>query len=297
MNLRHLEFLRVVIESGGFGSAARAVGVSQAAITYAMRSLENELGFPLFIKAGRRKTPTERALLVSRDGLALKTAVLRMSKTPVVKRAKTKERLEVRVALAAAAGLIYGPLMHKTLLDCNPNCLLRVITGPAPDMLDQLQRNLLDLVIAPLPRKFRLTNLHRHVLYIGMPVIYARVNHPLAGAHSLAEIAQANWVVASRAGTPGNTIEEAFRVRNWSPPKIAVECVDFTILIRLIADSDLLGVISNPALVPDAEHMRIRPLPILEGLPRYEVCLFWAKNAGAPEREEVTRLIDALTKH
>ena len=44
MNTRHLEFLRLVVNRGSFAKAAESAGVSQPAVTLAIRALEQELG-------------------------------------------------------------------------------------------------------------------------------------------------------------------------------------------------------------------------------------------------------------
>jgi DNA-binding transcriptional LysR family regulator len=112
------------------------------------------------------------------------------------------------------------------------------------------------------------------------PAIYARIGHPLAGKNTLADIADADWGVAGLAGTPGNVIEEAFRVRRWSLPRVSVQCSDYAMLVRIVSCSDLLCVISHPALVPEPERLTLRQIEILEGLPHYDVCLFWSDNAS-----------------
>ncbi|MGF1500758.1 MAG: LysR family transcriptional regulator [Paracoccaceae bacterium] len=50
--------LNAVIETGGFSSAARTLGVSQPAITQAVRDIEREAGVTLFDRRGREIAPT-----------------------------------------------------------------------------------------------------------------------------------------------------------------------------------------------------------------------------------------------
>jgi len=53
MDLRQLEYVIAVVDEGGFTHAARAVHVSQPALSQAVRSLERELGVELFHRSGR----------------------------------------------------------------------------------------------------------------------------------------------------------------------------------------------------------------------------------------------------
>lgn len=65
MELRRLAAFVAVVDEGGFTDAADLLGVSQPAVSQAIRSLEDELGAPLFHRVGRgvRLTDAGRALL------------------------------------------------------------------------------------------------------------------------------------------------------------------------------------------------------------------------------------------
>jgi DNA-binding transcriptional LysR family regulator len=293
MNFRHLEYLRLAVEHGSFAEAAKRAGVSQAAVTLAMQTLEAELGFTLFQRQGRRKQPTDRAIAVAHASIDITMAIDRLAGIRPAREAKRDTNV-LRVGLAPAAALLYSPLIYRRLRECAPGQALRIVSESAPAMLEQLQKQTLDLVIAPQPRKFLLGDLERARMYVGNAVIYARVGHPLAGASTLAQIVDAEWVVTGVARTPGNLIEEAFRVRGWAPPKIAVQCTDYGLLLRMVASSDLLGVISNVALIEDSKRLGVRSLNIREGLPRYDVCLFWSKAAVQNGSRNFTPVIEAL---
>ncbi|WP_087013671.1 LysR family transcriptional regulator [Leucobacter sp. 7(1)] len=56
-----LRALVTVVRGGSFTAAARLLGISQPAVTAQMRSLEQELGVELFVRHGRRITPSARA--------------------------------------------------------------------------------------------------------------------------------------------------------------------------------------------------------------------------------------------
>jgi DNA-binding transcriptional LysR family regulator len=74
MNLRHLRYFLVLCEELNFTRAARQCGISQPSLTNAIRTLERELGAPLFHRSptgltgfGRRVRPHLRQALVSID--------------------------------------------------------------------------------------------------------------------------------------------------------------------------------------------------------------------------------------
>ena len=271
MNWTQLEWLRRVVDSGSFTEAARQAGVSQPAVSQAMKQLAQQVSGPLFQREGRRQVPTALALRLARAMQGVDVA-LQAAAGPGP--APAGEPV-VRVGMAPAAGLLYGALMVQALAGHPRRPRLSIETGPAPAMLDALARGELDAVISPRPRGLEGAELRQHLMYISRPAIYCRKGHPLAGATSLGQITQAQWAVAGRAGTPGNVIEEAFRVRHWPAPQIAVQCSDYGMLVQIVAASDLLAVISHPRLAPQPQRLGITPIRVKEGLPHYEVCLFW----------------------
>ncbi|MDU5843826.1 MAG: LysR family transcriptional regulator, partial [Cutibacterium avidum] len=74
MNLRDLRYLVALAEEHHFGRAAGACGVSQPTLSTQIHRLENELGVPLAVRAGRRIeiTPVgERIAQTAREMLVL----------------------------------------------------------------------------------------------------------------------------------------------------------------------------------------------------------------------------------
>jgi LysR family transcriptional regulator, regulator of abg operon len=90
-------------------------------------------------------------------------------------------------------------------------------------------------------------------------------------------------------------IEEAHQVRRMPPPRILVQCADYPTLLALVAQSELLCVVPHPALVPETQHDSLRILRIREGLPQYEVCLFWGPARPGVQPEVIEAVVQALT--
>ena len=62
VELGHLRVLDVLLRTGSTVRAARELGLTQSAISHALRRLRDVLGDPLFVRVGRKLAPTERAL-------------------------------------------------------------------------------------------------------------------------------------------------------------------------------------------------------------------------------------------
>jgi DNA-binding transcriptional LysR family regulator len=65
MDLRQLEILQAIAETGSFTASGRKLHVSQSAISRQILLLEEELGEPLFLRVGRqvRMTPAAESLV------------------------------------------------------------------------------------------------------------------------------------------------------------------------------------------------------------------------------------------
>ena len=59
MDLRHLVTLRTVVNKGSFSQAAEELEISQPAVSFQIRALEERLGQRLLDRSGRRVTVTE----------------------------------------------------------------------------------------------------------------------------------------------------------------------------------------------------------------------------------------------
>ena len=59
LNFHHLRYFRAIAHEGGLTRAARRLNVSQSALSIQLRQLEDQLGHPLFTRAGKRLELTE----------------------------------------------------------------------------------------------------------------------------------------------------------------------------------------------------------------------------------------------
>ena len=271
MNLRYLQYLRLVIEHGSFAAAARAGGVSQPAISHGMKQLQREFDTPLFVPSGRRLLPTEAALQAALKSMDLAERIDALAAT----RARPGRRDTLRVGVTPSAALVCGPALYVGWCEAHPRRRLDMSSADEGHMLASLQGGELDLVISPLPRGYRASGLASQLLYQLTPLAYARRAHPLAKAQSLEELQGASWaIVGPSVSGPVDVLQEAFAVRRMKPPRVAASCPDYASLLHLMTHSDLLGVLPHPALLDSAAKGQVVPLRLREALPRYEMHLF-----------------------
>ncbi len=292
MNFRQLWYLQLIISKGSFAGAAKEAGVSQPAITQAMQAMEKAWGVPMFKKVGREKRPTDAAIAMAQQASELHSRLEKLAGPASVEGLQLGKTL--RAGMAPAAALLYGATIEGICRAFEPEGLLRIVSGSAPELLTALQQGQLDLVAAPRPRRYQEDGLGQIPLHLSSPVIYARKDHPMRGATSLQDIRSASWAVSGRGGTAGNVIEEACRVRRLPPPRVLVQCADYMTVLDLVANSNLLCVVPHPVLIQQRQQENLRALKVREGLPQYEVCLFWRLHHPSTNTQAIAAIVDRL---
>ncbi len=296
MHLKRLWYLRLIIEHGSFSAAAKHAGVSQPALSRSMKVLESELGAPLFEKTGRSKRPTATALKAAKTGSRLHDELLHLTSVrPEIAVPRRHHPSSMRVGVAPAAAILYGPTIQTIWQSHAPNGFIEFVGGSGAALLAQLRNRELDFIIAPRPHKEPTRDVAWLLLHRSSPTIYARTDHPLRNATSLQEISHASWAVAGHANTAGSVIEESHRVRKLARPRITAQCQDYQTMLSLVAGSDLLCVVPHPALTKGIGQAGIHPLNIMEGLAHYEVGMFWLRDYSGRNLSVINTLQLVLT--
>jgi DNA-binding transcriptional LysR family regulator len=294
MNFRRLWHLHLIIEKGSFSAAARHAGVSQPALSKSMKLLQDELGVRLFERVGRRQVPTNAALQAARTASRLHAELDAVAAAGPVQGIPAQQRTGavLRVGLAPAAAFLYGPCIQAIWQAREPEGFVEFVGGSGSMLINQLRSRQLDFIIAPQPRREVVTDLFWLHLHRSTPTVYARADHPLRNVRSLHGIRHAGWAVAGHADTAGSVIEEAHRVRKLARPRILAQCQDYRTMLNLVACSDLLCVVPYPTLLTGL--VNVRPLNIGEGLPHYDVGMFWLRTQSQPNLALIRAVVPAL---
>ena len=149
MDLRQLEILKAVAETGSFTGAGRRLHVSQSAVSRQILLLEGELNEPLFwrIKRKVKITPAGEALL------QLAIRVFDDIKETTTTITETQEKLTgtVRLVGGMTVSLYVFPTLLREFRRLHPEVDVKVITGSAERLLRKLRSGAADLGLLTLP--------------------------------------------------------------------------------------------------------------------------------------------------
>jgi DNA-binding transcriptional LysR family regulator len=149
MDLRQLEILQAIAETGSFTACGRKLHVSQSAISRQVALLEEELGEPLFFRTGRqvRMTPVAESLV------QLGQRVFQDVRDTVG--AITDRTHALRGTLRLAGGMtvclyVFPPLL-KHMKRVHPQLDVRLTVANAPRSVDEIRSGRVDAGLLTLP--------------------------------------------------------------------------------------------------------------------------------------------------
>lgn len=149
LDSRHLRLVQEIAQSGSVTRAADRLHVTQSAISHQLRELEDRLGTPLFVRAGRRMLPTPAGDELVRSAERVLGEIVRAE--AAVGRLVRQESGEVRVAAECQTGYHWLPGLLAAARQRYPGHAVRILAEHTPHPLAALLDARLDLAIVNQP--------------------------------------------------------------------------------------------------------------------------------------------------
>lgn len=258
---RRLQLFVKLCETHHMQTVASLFGLSQPAVSAALKVLEDGCGQGLFERTPRGLQPTRASLNIL---------------FPIRRALNELSRLDAD--LAALQGALRGvihvgalPLGRTRIL---PEAVVRltaahpgvqIVTNESPfDLLaTELRAGDLDFVFGALRPAAYASDLHGEQLLVEEMVVLARRGHALTGRRlTPTDLAQARWVLP-RASTPARTkLDASFAELNIAPPIPVVETGDLALIRGLLLQSDMLAAVSAHQLEHEIASGELEALPL-----------------------------------
>ncbi|KQM29023.1 MULTISPECIES: LysR family transcriptional regulator [unclassified Sphingomonas] len=226
-------------DAGGFAGAAVSSGLSQPAIHRAVRELEAIWATPLAERRGRGMVLTAAGRALARG---VRLAAGEIAAGIVEARGDAGEGGRIAVgAMPLSRALLLPHALALFLADAR-GTVIDVVEGSWRELVDPLLDGVIDLMIGAL-RSDPPAGIDQVPLFADRLAIFARAGHPLAGkAVDLDQLAAQPWVVGPT-GTPLRSHWETLFAGRPLPP-VPVECGSVMVIRGLLAESDLLTLLS-----------------------------------------------------
>jgi LysR family transcriptional regulator, low CO2-responsive transcriptional regulator len=231
VDLRQLEILRAVAQTGSFTSAGEQLHLSQSAVSRQILLLEEELNEQLFLRLGRkiRITPAGTTLLGLSQRMFDDLEQTRASILDAQRSVKGTLRL---VGGMTVCLYVFPPLL-KAFRKEHPGVDVRLIPGATPRLIRQLRTGAADLGLLTLPvddpALVSVPVMREELLLVTAP------QHPLARKKQVTpqDLARQPFVLFEGGSGTRRAIEEFF-VREQIAPSVVTETENVEIIKALV---------------------------------------------------------------
>ncbi|KAA8608381.1 MULTISPECIES: LysR family transcriptional regulator [Roseobacteraceae] len=149
MNLRQIEVFRSVMATGTTVAAAQALGMSQSAVSIALKHIETQAGFTLFLRSANRLMPTQEAKLLFEEVAPL--SLMQQIVNQRVQDIRLGHIGRVRVVATSELTEALMPMVVQQFLDLYPDVYLSLETKPLPLAIAAVEDGLADIGFAMEP--------------------------------------------------------------------------------------------------------------------------------------------------
>ena len=300
LKLHQLNALVAVVEHGSIRAAARALHLSQAALTKSLKLLEEDSAVPLLLRRASGVSLTDAG-----ERLALRARLITRQLTLAeeeLKEAAQADASEVRIALTPYLTLTALAHAHRWFRARYPTATVQVLEGLAARALPRLRDGALDFALVGTTSEMELGDFTREPWPVKEQVMVARDGHPLRGAsrgHTArvvsAEVAaQQEWALPGpliSAGLGTARFAAMFAAANLPAPARVTRC-DAMGVIALVRDTDLLSIFPAPLLrLPETQGISALPVAGLQA-PALDLALL--RRADVPLSPAATYFAQCL---
>ena len=150
LSFRQLATFREVMRSGSISQAARTVGRTQPAVSTMIQTLENQLGFALFVRLHGKLSPTPEAQFFLEECEDILNRVERTERT--LERISSLQSGKLKIACHPAASSAFLPRLLTTFLKDRDNLAVSLIMRSSDVIEDLIAAQQYDLGFAETPQ-------------------------------------------------------------------------------------------------------------------------------------------------
>jgi len=294
MQTQQMRHVAALIEHKSLARAARALGISQPALSKSLRRLEASLGVDLFERSARGVLPTEFGRELAQRARAI---AIEMAEAERAVRAMRDGR-EGRIAIGSAPSVIASvlPIATARLLAGNDDLKVTVVGGLHDRLFEWLRAGEIDAVLSNLVDQPGDSDLVQEQLFVDRVVVACRPGHPLRQRRATppGELGRYRWVLPSISIVTRQRLERSLAESGLAAPRIAIETNALAFMRAMLLETDCLGYLPSVTMEPGRECAGLAPAGV--------AWLDWNRPVGLTLRRRSVlspacrRLIDELRK-
>lgn len=246
MKLSSIQAFVAVIKAGSIHSAARDLGLSQPAMSKALRALEEELATPLLLRSINGVEPTEYGKVFYQRAQIVIDELRKAQEDVIQLRGKLEGSLTV--AIAPASTMQLAPMVFKDFRRKCPDVKLHIVEGIWPSVAEPLRNGTVDLALSPVLDEISGSEWAVEKLLDVQMAVVVRPGHPLVAATSLRDLIQGDWLHQGTSSSASVLIRRIFEDQNLRVPSVSVESRSLTATIIMLQTMDLIAVMPRAML-------------------------------------------------
>ena len=273
LNLDLLPIVFALYDERSVSAAAKTLGMSQPAVSMALRKLRAHFNDPLFIRSVRGVEPTPRAhalVRASRPLMAQLQHDLLLEQTFDAARSARA----FAFALSDVGEMVFLPRLIERLRAAAPHCAIRSVSMPPPQIARGLEKGDIDLAVGYFPDLVQ-NHFFQQRLFTHRFACLMRADHPrYAKRLSLKAFLEIEHAVVHAEGRSQEIFEkllERKRIRR----RIALHTPHFLSIPIIVSRSDLMATVPHALAL---YYARLAPQQFAAALPPFEVAGFDVKQ-------------------
>jgi len=284
VDTRFLETFLLVVEHGSLAEASRRLAITPAAVAQRMQALEEDIGVPLLIRAGRQVRPTEAGLAILDQSRRILGDIRHLR----IIAAKDEPSGDLRLGAISTALMGLLPSALQRLRGSVPDVEVFLLPGTSNSLYQHLIEGTIDaavLVRPPftIPKTFEWRLLRSERLVLLCPAGWSNVDaHSLLRTRPFLRYDRNNW---------GGRIADHYLRTSAITPREWLELVSLEAIAVMVSNGLGVALVPDwPRPWPDPGDLVRMDLP-LPAKPR-EIGMLWPRSS--PARRLVSVLLEAL---
>jgi DNA-binding transcriptional LysR family regulator len=260
MEMQQLRHFVSAVEHGNLGKAARALNITQPALSRSIKNLEGVLGATLLERTPRGVAPTVFGeTLLSHARIILNETE---RATDEVKALKGLSQGQVAVGITENFASYIAPEAIAALLRERPGVNVSVVSGFYDELVAKLRRAEIDFIFGLFPPVPDEPDLAFEELFVNHSRVFARADHPLAGKArvALAELAEYGWVVVSHQPAVSRVFRAFFENNGLRSPRHVLRTDSVTFLKAAMHATGLLTIMPEHLMRDDLARGTVVPI-------------------------------------
>lgn len=283
---RQIRYFLAVVDAGQISAAAKALNVSQSAVTLSIKDMEERLGAMLFerLPTGLRLTRAGQQFQHHARDIAASFEAAMKSVVSIDESITGHIRLGMSWTLSSYFAI---PVMEQFWRK-HPQIEVELIEAPRKNLEQALVEGQLDLALVLTSNLSRDLGLTSRTFHKSKRHLWVSVDHPLVKQKqvSLADIAQHSYAILRS--------DEADRqaLTYWNEqtgqPHIKLESASIEAVRSLVASGQAVSILSDVIYRPwTLEGRRVEKIEVLEPIPTMDVGIAWKASRELNTAEEL----------